>query len=492
MAIKRSIRNLMEHRMMENQMMENQMSSNEIRENIKAMIAQPSEAWAIPQEWQALWREEILAAAREGRLPPKHEILQCPVATKTFMETAACSCVSEKCQCDGRGEDWTWYLGGAVDQRIIDEIRIINDPRETYISIQREQPYRIVKYRHDGEDEVEAANYEEQQYPDLSPEVFDRLLSCRRLDRAWLTNLVRDRPGLALRAWMWQEPGYGNYMFRLLRWSKYHRAKPNPKENLFHSRPYRNADIIASINSLIDEYNSVLDDKHVSRGDTIHGLFQYITTHTLSMTSFDGMINTDYTLFASLNPGDQRLLIFNQLVGMAGTSPQFAIIFIVIAALQGTETLSADFIELITNTAVIRDNDRFYSCLHAILAMDAAGAFGDSGRCGRPRPDGPRWPLKVSSRGTPYYRFIFIYSEMFGDSPARCARLYSDMLDWIETGTPQPSDDYFIWLFRHCIDHVLVNHSNIITKKQYGRMRDVASTIVGNTTWYGYKPHHPI
>lgn len=481
--------------MMENQMMKHQMiNSNEIRENIKTMIAQPSEAWAIPQDWQALWQEEILAAAREGRLPPKHEILQCPAATNTFMATAAaCSCSSEKCQCAGRGEDWTWYLGGAVDQRIIDEIRITNDPRETHISIQKKT---TISYRHDGE--VETPNYgkfnfKEQQYPDLSPEVFDRLLSCRRLNRAWLTNLVRDRPGLALRAWMWQEPGYNDVMFRLSRWSKYDKAKPDPKENLFHSRPYRNADTIASPNSLIDEYKSVIGDKHISRGDTMRGRFQCITVHTMSMTSFDNMIDTDYTQFASLNPGDQRLLIFNQLVGMDGTSPQFAIIFIVIAALvHGTETLSADFIELITNTAVIRDNDRFYSCLHAILAMDAAGAFGGVGRIGRPRHDGPRWPLKVSGRGTPYYRFIFIYSEMFGDSPAQCARLYSDMMDWIETGAPQPSDDYFTWLFRHCIDHVLVNHKNVITKKQYGYMRDVASTIVGNTTWHEYEPHHPI
>lgn len=470
------------------------------REIIRAAVTQPSAAWAaIPQvcrKWQELWREELLAAARGCRLPPRGDILQCSAATRAFMAAAcSCSCTYHRpCQCAGRGEDWTWYLGGAVDQCIIDEIQIINDPRQMCIGIGKtpSNNYFIARYQYDGDAVVYTQEPTPRQYPNLSPEVFAQLLARRRIDRAWLTNLVRDRPGLALQAWIWQEPNHSEFMFRLYRWTSHDIAETRSGANLYYSRPYLNADVIASPNSLIDEYNSFIHEKHIDRGDTMRDLFRYITTHTISMIKFSSMVDTDYTRFASLNPGDQRLLIFNRLVGMYGSSPQFAIIFIVIAALvHGTETLSADFIELITNTAVIRGNDRFYSCLHAILAMDAAGAFGSGCRIGRPRPDGPRWPLKVSSRGFPYYSFVFIYCEMFGDAPPKCIPLYTDILSWVETGAPQPSADYFAWLFRHCIDHVVVNHSNIITEKQYNHMRDVASGIVGSDEWYNYVPWVP-
>lgn len=477
---------------------------------IRHIVQWPCQAWAaVPQVcrgWRAIWRCEILAAARSSRvccpLPAPADILASAAATASFIVAAAdCSCLvvndaaaindaAAQCHCGGRGECYAGYLGGSIGIPGGN----IDMPDDNIDMSSGRNRYSLANI-----DDIDNFHY-----PAVPLHLFKRILDRCRINRDWFTQLVAHQPQLALEAWTWAEPdsGIGTWGIRFDKLGPKEFNEPAPTSMiLYNLRPSHPHDVLASVKSLYDESRKLFNK--TSNDQNSYNLLG-LSVNTQAITDFSHIQTIAYDRFVKLSPANKRLLIFNQTAAYHSNEWIWGI-FIILTVMHddchingrangpvnAEQTLSDDFITLIINAAAVKFSSRMYLLLRIIYEIDDRGGFGPSmtrRRIGRPTSTNPHWPLRLDEDGKPMLRLFHPYRDLHFSDYDNHYEGYQQLIDWC--WRPDNSNIVAVdlaknmeYLFVCCIHNIRTNHSHLIPDDVYNRLRNIADDIVGGVEW---------
>lgn len=441
------------------------LTSDDIGAIMRFVINEPGNSWAAVsgtcREWRRIWRAELLATARYGRhglvspivakLPSAESILKYPGAVASFISaTTACSCsgaaqgaLAGPCFCGGQGESHADYLAGAI-----------SGP-----------------------------------YPPVPGWLFSKLLGSRRIDRDWMTQLVRDQPQLALIAWCWHEsagpavkPGityYGSAPCALTQ-----RGSDALGQN--DARPQPHYDQCPNINILMSAGHAAPGSQFRAGWTPLRAeLFAGPTVETMTIVDFDNNLFINYPNFMALSAGEKRLQIYNRMVTPT-ESRQICGAFMALAAIcdgraecdAKEQCLTDGFITLITNAAMMKGQAEILAILNIVRWMDDIGGFGRANIVGRYRPElehGPSpWATSLVP-GTKYYNYEFVwgYDPYIPPDPAAVRTKFDDI---VSGRLPELEDVMF--LFTRCIEFVRRLRHNAISTAEQKMMKSAIDQIV--------------